>query len=398
MTMAAAIGNDLTPARVDAAASRISRVEIISDLVEAEPIWRRLEGASGFSTPYQRFDLIRAWQTNIGMREGWRPFIVAAYDKDQQPVAVMPLVVRRSRGVTLASFPGDKHSTFNMPLWRRDVASLVTRDDIVAMLKLIHAQAPEVDVLTLERQPASWHGLSNPMRLYGGQPSVNECPLLIMNPADPPAARISNSFRRRLKTKERKLAALPGYRYGVATGDAHIRAVLDAFFRIKPQRMAAQKLPNVFDEPGAESFVRDACMPQRDGRPAPIDIHVLECDEEMIAMFAGVADGSRFSMMFNTYTLSENAKYSPGLILMRNIIDHYAERGYTSLDLGIGSDDYKRLFCKDDEPIFDSYLPLTAKGRVAVAVLSSLGHLKRTVKQTPALKRAAQAIRQRLPR
>ena len=48
----------------------------------------------------------------------------------------------------------------------------------------------------------------------------------------------------------------------------------------------------------------------------------------MIAIFAGVADGRRFSMMFNTYTMSGNSRYSPGLILMRNIIDHYAERGY----------------------------------------------------------------------
>ncbi len=77
----------------------------------------------------------------------------------------------------------------------------------------------------------------------------------------------------------------------------------------------------------------------------------------MIAIFAGIADGQRFSMMFNTYTMSEHARYSPGLILMRYIIDRYAERGYRSLDLGIGSDDYKRMFCKDDEDIFDSFRP-----------------------------------------
>ena len=68
-------------------------------------------------------------------------------------------------------------------------------------------------------------------------------------------------------------------------------------------------------------------------------------------------------MMFNTYTLSAKASYSPGLILMRDIIDHYAASGYPSLDLGIGSDDYKRLFCKDDEPIFDSFIPLSRPRR-----------------------------------
>ena len=110
-------------------------------------------------------------------------------------------------------------------------------------------------------------------------------------------------------------------------------------------------------------------------------------------MFAGVADSGRFSMMFNTYTMSENAKYSPGLILMRTIIDSYAERGVTSLDLGIGGDDYKRMFCKDDELIFDSFLPLTARGRLGAIGLSSIAHAKRIVKQSPALMQMAQKLR-----
>ena len=123
--------------------------------------------------------------------------------------------------------------------------------------------------------------------------------------------------------------------------------------------MAEQKLPNVFAEPGVEDFIRTACLAPLASGGHAIDIHALECDAEVIAIFAGVADGHRFSMMFNTYTMSENSRYSPGLILMRNIVDHYAGRGYRALDLGIGSDDYKRLFCKDDEPIFDSFIPLT---------------------------------------
>ena len=70
--------------------------------------------------------------------------------------------------------------------------------------------------------------------------------------------------------------------------------------------MAEQKLPNVFAEPGVEEFIRSACLaPLPDGGRA-IEIHALECDDEVIAIFAGVADGHRFSMMFNTYTMSEN--------------------------------------------------------------------------------------------
>src|SRR6202043_1156194 len=212
-------------------------------------------------------------------------------------------------------------------------------------------------------------------------------------PDAPPTARISNSFRRRLKTKERKLQKLPGYRYGAAASDAEIKRLLDWFFLMKPRRMAEQKLPNVFADPGVEEFVRTACMAKLAGGGHIIDIHALECDDELIAIFAGVADGHRFSMMFNTYTMSGNSRYSPGLILMRNIIDDYAGRGYRALDLGIGSDHYKRLFCKSEEPIFDCFIPLSPRGKVAANAMSGINRLKRVVKGNRALFWLAQKLR-----
>jgi CelD/BcsL family acetyltransferase involved in cellulose biosynthesis len=372
--------------------SRIARVDIVSDLREAESIWRGLEQSGRFSTPYQRFDLLSHWQRQVGEREDIKPFIVIAYDNERQPLLLLPLGVKRESGARVARFLGGKHATFNMALWDKDFAATATRADLDALISGIrkHAQA---DVLALTQQPQRWVDLSNPFALLPGQISANDCPLLTMVPGAPPASRVSNSFRRRLKGKERKLQALSGYGYRLAITEADIKRLLDWFFTIKPQRMAAQQLPNVFADPGVEDFIRNACMTELAGGGHAIDIHALECDDEVIAIFAGVADANRFSMMFNTYTLSGNSKYSPGLILMRDIIDHYAERGVTSLDLGIGSDDYKRLFCKDDEPIFDSFVPLNLRGNIAAAVLSSLMQAKRLVKQTPALMQIAQRVR-----
>jgi CelD/BcsL family acetyltransferase involved in cellulose biosynthesis len=391
MTMVAVIETRTgTQARPET--SRIASVEIAGDMREAETVWRSLEQSSQLSTPYQRFDFLAAWQRQVGTREGIRPFIVIAYDKDRRPLLLLPLGVKRESGVRVARFLGGKHATFNMALWDKDFAAAATAVDLGALISMIGAHG-EADVLALTQQPRRWVDLPNPLALLPNQASANDCPLLTMAPGAPPASRVSNSFRRRLKGKERKLQSLPGYGYRLATTDADIKHLLDWFFTIKPQRMAAQQLPNVFADPGIEDFIRDACMTRLPGGGHAIDIHALECDEEVIAIFAGVADAKRFSMMFNTYTLSGNAKYSPGLILMRDIIDHYAERGTTSLDLGIGSDDYKRLFCKDDEPIFDSFVPLSIRGRIAAAALSSLMRAKRLVKHTPALMQIAQRVR-----
>jgi CelD/BcsL family acetyltransferase involved in cellulose biosynthesis len=392
MTMAAAIERRPAEAPARSQARRIAHVDILADLGEAEAIWRGFEACSPLATPYQRFAILSAWQRQVGHRDNAAPFIVVAYDAERNPLLLLPLTLRRKYGVRTATFMGGKHTTFNMALCDRDFASEATTADLDALLSKLRDH-DAIDVLALLQQPQRWQDVANPLSLVPHQASVNDCPVLIMTPGTEPSSRISNSFRRRLKSKENKLKALPGYRYDVASSEAEITRLLDWFFRLKPERMAAQKLPNVFADPGVEDFIRGACLSALAGGGRAIDIHALECDEEIIALFAGVADDHRFSMMFNTYTMSAHARFSPGLILMRNIIDHYAGKGYRALDLGIGSDDYKRLFCKSDEPIFDSFIALSPRGKLAAAAISALHRGKRLVKQNQALHRLAQRLR-----
>jgi CelD/BcsL family acetyltransferase involved in cellulose biosynthesis len=397
MTMAAAIESRTAGAPAWSRASRIASVDIVHDLTEAETIWRALEDQQHLSTPYQRFDFLEPWQRQVGERENVKPFIVIAYDAERRPLLLLPLALRHRHGVRTACFMGGKHSTFNMALWDRNFAADATAADMGALISAIQ-QRCGADVLALTQQPRHWRDLPNPLALLPHQASVNDCPVLTMVPGAAPAALISNSFRRRLKGKERKLQTLSGYHYSVAATDAEIKRLLDWFFLVKPLRMAEQKLPNVFAEPVVEDFIRGACMARLAGGGHVIDIHALECDEEVIAIFAGVADGHRFSMMFNTYTMSGNSRYSPGLILMRNIIDHYAGYGYRALDLGIGSDDYKRLFCKSDEPIFDSFIPLSRRGRLAASAMSAINRAKRLVKHNQTLFHVVQKLRSALRR
>jgi CelD/BcsL family acetyltransferase involved in cellulose biosynthesis len=397
MTMAAAIESRTAEAPAWSRASRIASVDIFHDLSQAEAVWRSLEAERQLSTPYQRFDLLAPWQRQVTSRENILPFIVIAYDAERRPLLLLPLSLCHKHGVRRACFMGGKHTTFNMALWDGDFAAAATAADLEALISGIR-QGSNADVLALMQQPARWRDLPNPMALLPSQPSANDCPLLTIAPGAAPSTLISNSFRRRLKGKERKLQTLSGYRYHVAASQADITRLLDWFFSIKPLRMAEQKLPNVFAETDVENFVRGACMARLAGGGQVIDIHALECDDEVIAIFAGVADGHRFSMMFNTYTMSENSRYSPGLILLRNIIDHYAGAGYRSLDLGIGSDEYKRLFCKDNEPIFDSFIPLSPRGRIAASAMSAVNRAKHLVKHNQALFHMAQKLRSALHR
>lgn len=392
MSMAAAIDSRTPQTPAQPRPAGLARVDVLTDLAAAEPVWRSLEADGQVFTPYQRFDLLAAWQRHASRHDKAEPALVVAFDAEERPLLLLPLTVTRRHGVRLASFMGGKHTTFNMGLWDRDFIAGSTAGEVDTLLS--HLRAHDIaDVLALAQQPLRWRDHANPLAQGPCQASVNGCPTLEIPDGAEPTALISNSFRRRLKSKEKKLQALPGYRYGIADTDAEITRLLDWFFTVKPQRMAEQKLPNVFAEPGVEAFVREACLSRQPSGDHAITIHALSCDAEIIALYAGVADGRRFSMMFNTYTLSEQARWSPGLILMRFIIDHYAGCGYRALDLGIGTDDYKRMFCKDDEPLVDSFIALTARGQLAARALAAINRAKRAVKDNPALFGLAQRLR-----
>jgi CelD/BcsL family acetyltransferase involved in cellulose biosynthesis len=373
-------------------AGRIVRFEVFDDMAAAEPFWRSLERDDACATPYQRFDLLAAWQYHVGAPKGIVPFIVIGFDVAGRPLFLWPFGRKRVGPITLAGFLGSKHASFNIGLWRRDLASAISESDIGNLLARVGAGRDPVDLLAFYSQPLSWAGLPNPFALLPRQLSAEDGSCLNLD-AGATAAAVSPAMASRLRIKERKLKELAGYRYIQATSTADIDRLLEAFFALKAVHMRAQGLTNVFAEPGVAQFVRQAShIKLADGRPL-IELHALEGDGEVLALFGAVVDPYRFSAMFNTYTLSKHARHSPGLILLQHMIAACAQRGSRSFDIGVGRAHYKSFFCKEPEPLFDTFLALTPRGRLATPAFRTAFAAKRMIKSKPALWAAVQFLR-----
>jgi CelD/BcsL family acetyltransferase involved in cellulose biosynthesis len=373
---------------------RVARLEVLDDMRAAEPLWRALERDGAWATPYQRFDLLAAWQHHVGAPEGIVPFIVTGFDAAGQPLFLWPLGRKRMGPITLAGFLGSKHASYNIGLWRRDLAATISARDIGDLFARVAAGSHRVDLLALYSQPLSWAGIANPFALLPRQLSAEDgfCLHLPSTAAGIEGA-VSPGIQARLRGKERKLKKLAGYRYVQAESVADTDRLLDAFFALKAVHMRAQGLTNVFADPGVAGFVRQAChIRLADGRPL-IEIHALEGDGEVLALYGAIVDSHRFSAMFNSYTLSPHARHSPGLILLQHMIGACARRGTRSFDIGVGRAHYKSFFCKEPEPLFDTFLPLTARGRLAAPAYRATFLAKRMIKRKPALWAAVQLLR-----
>jgi CelD/BcsL family acetyltransferase involved in cellulose biosynthesis len=329
----------------------------------------------------------------VGAPKGIIPFIVIGFDGAGQPLFLWPLGRKRMGPITIAGFLGSKHASFNIGLWRRDLAAAISESDIRNLLAHLAISREAVDLLALYSQPLAWAGIANPFAPLPRQVSAEDGSCLNLPAAGGMERAVSPAMQSRLRGKERKLKKLAGYRYIQAQSAADIDRLLEAFFALKAVHMRAQGLTNVFAEPGVAAFVRQAChIRLADGRPL-IEVHALECDGEVLALYGAVVDAYRFSAMFNTYTLSQHARHSPGLILLRHMIGACAERGARSFDIGVGRAHYKSFFCKEPEPLFDTFLSLTSRGRLAAPAFRATFVAKRMIKTKPALWAAVQFMR-----
>jgi CelD/BcsL family acetyltransferase involved in cellulose biosynthesis len=400
MTMALTETRAPAPMEAPAAQSSIARVAVAGDLATFEGVWRGLE-RDGVASPYQSFDWVRLWHEKVSGPKGEAPLIVVGFDAGGNPAFLWPLVRERFGPFRVATHFGGKHATLNFFPWRRETAEGFRPDDMTFVFAQIAERAPDLDFVMLFNQPDAWNGAPNPFALLPRHRSTEDNFVLNIGGRSGKEVleqELSNSMRSRLRNKERKLAKLPGYRYLRATTPAEVDRCLDAFFLQKAEKLTALGLDNVFGHGGVEHFIRAACHDGLSTGNPVIELHALEIDGDMLALFSGIHDRRRFTSMFNSHSNSENSRQSPGLILLQHVVADCADRGFESFDIGPGEARYKTFFCKTFEPIFDSILPLSSRARLAAPPVRAVFGLKSEIKHNPALWSVASFVRRNLNR
>lgn len=374
---------------------RLARLAIFEDMAEAEPYWRTLEG--GLATPYQRYDFLRLWQHHVGRAAGITPFIVVGLNRADEPLFLWPLGMRWLGRLRIAEFLGGKHANFNMGLWRCDIAPHI---DAAEMRSALAKLSGNLDLLILSNQPLTWNGATNPFGLLPHQRAANSgfSGALIPDFEALLRARTNAAARKKMRKKERALADMGTVSFNRPGDHGEVRHVLDVFFKQKSARMRALGVTDVFAAAGVRRFIEAAASAQAAGGEPLIELYALTVDDIVVATMGGIVGGNRFCAMFNSIAQGRYAIESPGEQLIVNLVRRCCERELETFDLGIGDARYKSLFCGDVEPLFDSFLPLTAEGRILAFAYRAAAIVKRTVKRQPALwalVRAARRLRAR---
>lgn len=365
---------------------------VFSSLAAAEPDWRALE-ARGLLTPYQRFDWISDCLA-AGFEKDARVRIIVLSHADA-PIAILPLALRRRMGLVEARLVGAGMSNSDMPILDPEHAAQLTPDVIRRALQALGEAGDPVDLAAFVNQPQSWAGTENPLMGLPRFPGPNNFYRIALPPADG-GSYIESSFPHKRRTNiKRSMRRLTEGWGAVALRHATTPEEVERFHAVfldqRARRFRQMGIENIFAQPQFQTFFKTAGVHGLSQDEPVLRLHALFAGEEIVATCLGTYANGHYSQYINSTSDGPAAKYTLMGVMMALLVDELRCAGITSMDMGLGDFDYKSDWTYA-ETVYDSLVPVSARGRAAIPALGAARGLKRRIKQTPALWRLARAV------
>ncbi|SDG90803.1 GNAT family N-acetyltransferase [Pelagibacterium luteolum] len=373
------------PAESSEAPSSLS-AQTFDSLAAAEPVWRELE-TRGRLTPYQRFDWIRAYMESGFGAKG--DIAILTLSAASRPIALVPFLIQRRFGLRIAQIIGMPISNGDAVIFDPDFIHLLTRDALRSAFKTLPADLVNFHCVAPHAGPTA-----NPLLAFPHTPSPDHFYANELVPGDTPYIEQSLPHKRRtnIKRSRRRLAeALGEVRLEHAQSADDIDAMLEIFLEQRSARFKTMGIENVFARPHFRTFFRRLCVEGLgQDRPA-MRVHALYAGDTVVATSLGTYGANHYSQYINSTDSGEASRYSLMGVTLSLLVDELRETGVTGLDMGLGDFDYKLDWTRKTV-VHDIVIANSALGRAATPLLRNARSLKRTIKQTPQLWRAARAL------
>ena len=320
----------------DTASSAVAVFQGANAVEQAAADWQAIERAGGAATPFQSFAMARA-AADAHLRRGEVPRI-AVVRRDGRPVVILPTVLVRQFGLTVARFLGDPLIQYGDVLCEPGAA----KPDIEAAWRA--AADPAAAHAVHLRKVRADARIATVLRDEATASNRDEAPFL-----DIARTAGAHDEPRKLRHCRRKLSVLGALRLDVTQGEtarAHLREAL----AIKRAWLAARRLPSsVIGDNDWEDALIDLAG---HGGAMRLRVAVLTVGDKPAAYEVAFTIGDRWYAFIGAI-VEEFARHSPGRVQVADTIDFCRANGFARYDLLAPSDDAKRSYCSDAVAVAD---------------------------------------------
>lgn len=310
-----------------------------------------------------------------------------------QPILAWPFIVDSLGPWRVARTLGGGHANFSLPPFDADACAALGGATLRAVLETAIHRAG-CDLLMLPHAPLQWDGRPNPFLCLDRRASVNSARFAVLEADGKSSLRAlrGKESLRKLSAKRKKLAAMGAVETRLARSVEEKQTLLGDYRRLKDRWSAQRHIANEFSVDRTQAFYAALVLDDS------FSMWVVKLGDEVLAMAGGFHDRSHFSLMIIASEQDRYAAFSPGDLLVEQIISDLPAMGVRTVDFGTGEAEYKRRWLPHEMPLADILHAVTFAGQAGVAAISAMLTMKALVKSRPHLAALVHRLRFSLSR
>lgn len=326
---------------------------------ELETFWKALEPSSQHHV-FQSHEWLRFWQKTIGARApGITPWIAVVLDADDHPGMIFPFGIRRHFGARVFEFLGGGQADYQGPLIHNDWISDIPK--IQSAWNLVCKALPGHDVRHFAKLPAQWCTENNPvLKIWETRFQDNSYFARLPENFNEFQLKLKPKFRSDTNRQRRRLSEIGVVKFEVIDNSDRWLAALDVMIKQKRQRYRSTGVPDMFADEAAQQFYRH--LPEKFADEGKIHFSVVRLDDEILATHWGAVYRDRFYFLIPTYESKKWGAYSPGRLLLDNLMEWCIQNGLKVFDFTVGGEEYKKDWCNGEMPLFEHLHAVTPFG------------------------------------
>ncbi len=341
----------------------------------------------GMATPFQSGLWLEAWLKTLGAG-GQTDLRIVRGRLGSITLIAIPLCLKKSGPFSRAMFVAQDVSDYNHPVFHAELAPHVSG----ALMGLIWRHAASMldgaDILSLrkllvEPDNAASYSLWRPQT---AEPDDAHWTALHGDWAQSGGRFFGESSRRSLARKEKKLAA-GGALVTETISDPEERVIaMRQLADWKKHQLNQLHMANPFARAGLTDFLEQIA---RFGDPQKFRLYRLSAGGCSLALTLMICGKTQWFLYQTAYTDADARRFSPGLLLLRDILKGAHDAGIEMFDFGLGNENYKQKYCDRRTVLYRSQIAMTVKGQAALIASDVKFRLRSALKSNSVLRRGA---------
>lgn len=319
------------------------------------------EVTAGGGYCFQGREFLEIWLQTIGAARRTKAAFVRVCDGCGRPLMLLALGIERVAALRRLVFLDGGVVDYNAPVLLQPAKEIAPLDMAEIWASIVRA-LPGFDLVVLEKIPQTMNGIPNPLAHLGARPDQRSGHILHLNGTWETYANAALPRRQDSRRKRRQLSEMGPIRLEVAATEAEAARFLSVMVRQKTRRYLDTIGTDDFESPGYRGYFTR--MTEQFAARGMVQVAAVFVGDHIVATHWGIVAGRRFHYLMPAFEAGTWSRFSPGRLLIEELIAWSYGNGITVFDFGPGDEPFKVEFRSAIVPLMRLEWPQSAIGRL----------------------------------